>query len=79
MADFESDSSFNTSSDIVGKKLTDLKVQELKTELERRGKDKNGLKPALVERLSQVSRQQIDKSQIKYGLSQSAGFGRGGP
>lgn len=38
-----------------GKKLTELRVIDLKTELERRGLDKSGNKAALLERLSKVS------------------------
>ncbi|KZC09042.1 Reticulocyte-binding protein 2 like protein a [Dufourea novaeangliae] len=38
--------------DIDGKKLTELRVIDLKTELERRGLDKSGNKAALLERLS---------------------------
>ncbi|XP_076296318.1 uncharacterized protein LOC143216795 isoform X1 [Lasioglossum baleicum] len=38
--------------DIEGKKLTELRVIDLKTELERRGLDKSGNKAALLERLS---------------------------
>lgn len=37
-----------------GKKLTELRVIDLKTELERRGLDKTGNKAALLERLSKV-------------------------
>ena len=36
---------------IGGKKLTQLRVTDLRTELEKRGLDKSGLKNALVERL----------------------------
>lgn len=36
------------------RKLTDLKVAELRTELESRGKDKTGNKATLIERLSSV-------------------------
>lgn len=41
--------------DVEGKKLTELRVIDLKTELERRGLDKSGNKAALLERLSKVS------------------------
>lgn len=37
-----------------GKKLTELRVIDLKTELERRGLDKTGNKAVLLERLSKV-------------------------
>lgn len=37
-----------------GKKLTELRVIDLKTELERRGLDKTGNKAALLDRLSKV-------------------------
>lgn len=40
--------------DIEGKKLTELRVIDLKTELERRGLDKTGNKAALLERLSKA-------------------------
>ena len=36
------------------RKLADLKVAELRTELESRGKDKSGNKATLIERLSSV-------------------------
>ncbi|KAK2580754.1 hypothetical protein KPH14_011379 [Odynerus spinipes] len=40
--------------DVEGKKLTELRVIDLKTELERRGLDKTGNKAALLERLSKA-------------------------
>ncbi|XP_011864413.1 PREDICTED: SAFB-like transcription modulator isoform X2 [Vollenhovia emeryi] len=40
--------------DVEGKKLTELRVIDLKTELERRGLDKSGNKAALLERLSKA-------------------------
>ena len=40
--------------DAEGKRLTELRVIDLKTELERRGLDKTGNKAALLERLSKV-------------------------
>lgn len=40
--------------DMEGKKLTELRVIDLKTELERRGLDKSGNKAALLERLSKA-------------------------
>ncbi|KAL6437656.1 hypothetical protein ACFW04_004215 [Cataglyphis niger] len=40
--------------DMKGKKLTELRVIDLKTELERRGLDKSGNKAALLERLSKA-------------------------
>lgn len=40
--------------DMEGKKLTELRVIDLKTELERRGLDKTGNKAALLERLSKA-------------------------
>lgn len=44
-----------TSESMEGRYLVDLKVTELKLELEKRGKDKNGIKSALIARLSEVS------------------------
>jgi len=44
-----------TMADVEGKKLTELRVIDLKTELERRGLDKSGNKAALLERLSKVN------------------------
>lgn len=41
-------------SDTEYRKLTDLKVVELRAELEKRGLDKNGIKSALLERLQKV-------------------------
>lgn len=38
----------------VKKVITELKVSELKVELEKRGLDKNGVKAALIERLEKV-------------------------
>lgn len=37
-----------------GKKLTELKVVELRSELEKRGLDKTGVKAVLLERLEKV-------------------------
>ena len=37
------------------RKLNDLKVVELKAELEKRGKETSGVKNVLIERLSQVN------------------------
>ncbi len=39
---------------IGGRKLTQLRVVDLRAELEKRGLDKSGLKGALVERLEKV-------------------------
>lgn len=51
-----SDASFEPeSSSSEGKLLTELKVTELRSELEKRGKDKNGVKATLTDRLSEVS------------------------
>jgi len=52
--------------DVEGKKLTELRVIDLKTELERRGLDKSGNKAALLERLSKVK--EIDLSRIEISL-----------
>lgn len=38
-----------------GKLITELKVAELRSELEKRGKDKNGVKASLTDRLAAVS------------------------
>lgn len=44
-------------SDAVEKrKLSELRVVDLKQELEKRGKDGNGVKNVLIERLTQVSK-----------------------
>lgn len=42
------------SSDYVGKKLVELKVCDLRVELEKRGLETTGIKIALVERLQKV-------------------------
>lgn len=44
------------SSEVVGKKLSELRVYDLKTELEKRGLETTGIKIALLERLQKVGR-----------------------
>ena len=46
----------NTTSEnsVDGKKMTELKVVELRSELEKRGLDKTGIKAVLMERLEKV-------------------------
>lgn len=50
------------SSDVVGKKLSELRVYDLKTELEKRGLETTGIKIALLERLQKVGR--TNRSQV---------------
>lgn len=43
------------STDSVGKKISDLRVCDLKTELEKRGLETTGIKVTLAERLNKVN------------------------
>lgn len=57
MASVQEDTAIAGNNSENSKKLTELKVADLRNELEKRGKDKTGTKPVLVGRLTAVSRQ----------------------
>jgi hypothetical protein len=50
-----------TSTTMGVKKISDLRVIDLRAELEKRGLDKTGNKAVLIERLTQVSVMKLDK------------------
>ena len=50
----DEDSGMPTLGSVTKKKINELRVVDLRTELERRGLDKNGIKAILIERLSEV-------------------------
>lgn len=45
-----------------GRKLTDLRVVDLRQELEKRGLEKSGVKAVLIERLQKVNSRYISKN-----------------
>lgn len=69
--------SCGTMADVEGKRLTELRVIDLKTELERRGLDKSGNKAALLERLSKVRSSRTRAERVRFASSAAIPLSKG--